>query len=300
MARVQCNGVTLSVTEFEPRPKAAADPPVIFIHGLAASSAFWFAAGAQFTTVIGRAIIYDLRGHGKSETPDSGYSTATMVDDLIALMDAKGVQKAHLVAHSFGGMIAVLAALKHPERVASLSLVDTRLRPLQTSLQMRKVEVSPAVATRLEHFGIDIEAIKSADDGISYLNSIAHIQEAAGDEANDLLNALYRHPRLFKSGRNARRWIHLTEKATLVSDIKNEQAFDTEDLRNLALPILILVGGNSPILPSAQALARLCPQAIMRVVPDVGHFFPVAHPRLFLRPTLRFLQRIKRETKRFG
>ncbi len=292
MGRIAVNGVTLNVTELPQRARRRRQgTPIVLIHGLAASSAFWYAAGAQFLSLLGPCLAYDLRGHGKSESPETGYSVTAMMGDLEALMDDRGIDEAHLVAHSFGGMIALLFALRHPDRVKSLVLADVRIRPLQASVEVEVQKLPPAIERQLSDLGIDVEAISRADDGIDYLKSVARIQVAAGNEATDFLTALYRHPRLFRTRKTAQKWIDLTERASLVTDLKTETAFRAGDLRRLDLPILILVGERSTTLPSAEALARLCPQAVLKVVPKVGHFFPMSHPKLFLQPTLRFLRK---------
>jgi len=122
----------------------------------------------------------------------------------------------------------------------------------------------------------------------------SHIEVDAGDEAAGLLSAIYRHPQLFRSRRNAERWIDLTERVSLIADLQEEPAFVAADLSRLDMPMLIMVGGLSNTLPSAREMARLCPQAIFHEVPDVGHFFPMTQPRLFLRPALRFLNAVNR------
>ncbi len=287
---VSINGVKLNVVALPQRKRRRHQGlPIVMIHGLAASSAFWYASGAQFLSLLGPCLAYDLRGHGKSARPDTGYSVADMADDLEALLDHRDIPRAHLVAHSFGGMIALLFALRRPERVASLSLVDVRVRPLQRSIEVGPVRIPPRIEQRLKAHGLDPQGLAAADDGIDYLNSVARIQISAGEEAADLLSALYRHPRLFRTAKAAERWIELTERASLVADLKRDAAFGASDLAQLDHPMLILVGGRSATRPSAEALDRLCPQARLRVVPDVGHFFPMTQPKLFLRPTLRFL-----------
>lgn len=297
MARVPVNGTTLAVTRLPQRKGPARHlgdgTPIVMVHGLAASSAFWYAAGAQFVSLLGPVLMYDLRGHGKSETPETGYSVTNMARDLLALLDAEGVERAHLVSHSFGGMICLAFALAHPDRVASLTLVDVRVRPIQRKLSIPARQLPPAVERRLASLGLDIAAINTQDDGIHYLKTVARIEVEAGEEAVELLNALYRHPRLFRNRRAAERWITLTERVSLIADLEEEEAFTARDLAQLSLPMLILVGGNSTTVPSAQELARLCPHAILREIPDVGHFFPMSQPRLFLQPTLRFLRALE-------
>ena len=300
---VVANGVRLNVTEIparRSRPGDRAQIPTIFIHGLAASSAFWYGAGASVISVLGPCILYDLRGHGKSETPDSGYAVTDMAADLIGLLDHFGYDRVNLVAHSFGGMIALYAALEHPDRVASLSLVDVRVRPLQSKLAIKARKIAPAIARRLEAVGIKPESLADNGDGIHYLNAVARIQVAAGDEAGEFLNAIYQHAKLFKSPRNARKWIALTENAAIVASLKDESAFDAKDIARLSLPMMILVGQESPTLNSARAVREMCQHAVYHEVPGMGHFFPVSSPRQFVRPALRFLRAVSKGNPKLG
>ena len=310
MSRVLINGVSLNVTELPARNDGgerrqrqaerigASKTPIVMIHGLAASQAFWYAAGAPFLTVMGPCLLYDLRGHGKSEMPAGGYGVNSMAADLAGLMAIKGIERAHLVAHSFGGMIAIAHALARPETVASLTLVDVRVRPLQKKITIPVQKLPAAVERRLAALGIDLAEVTRQDDGIGYLRTVARIEVEAGDEASALLSALYRHPKLFRSRRNAERWIALTEKVSLIADLDRETIFGAADLPQLAMPMLVMAGGQSTTLPSAREMARLCPHAVFHEVPDVGHFFPSSQPRLFLRPTMRFLRAVNREDPR--
>jgi pimeloyl-ACP methyl ester carboxylesterase len=299
MSRIEANGVSLNVTELPrrigPGGRAALPTdgtPVVMIHGLAASQAFWYAAGAPFLTLIGPCLMYDLRGHGKSGTPETGYGVGSMADDLAALLAARGWDRVHLIAHSFGGMIALAHALRAPESVASLTLVDVRVRPIQKKISIPIRQLPPVVERQLAEMGVDLGAIPDHDDGVGYLRTVARIEVEAGDMAADLLAQIYRHPRLFRSRKNAERWIDLTERVSLIADL-DQETFTAADLRRLAMPMLILVGGLSSTLPSAREMARICPHALLKEVPEVGHFFPMSQPRLFLRPTLRFLRAVE-------
>ena len=69
-----------------------------------------------------RTVRYDLRPFGESTVPDQPYKTT---DDLLAVMDALKIERAHLMGHSFGGGVAIDFALAHPARVASLVLVNS-------------------------------------------------------------------------------------------------------------------------------------------------------------------------------
>ena len=78
-------------------------PDVVMVHGLAANLAFWYLKIVPHFTPHYRVTAYDLRGHGRSEMPPTGYTTRDLAEDLIALLDERGIEKAHLVGHSIGG-----------------------------------------------------------------------------------------------------------------------------------------------------------------------------------------------------
>lgn len=101
-------------------------PPVVLLHGSALSSAVWRGLGyltalrEEFTVVR-----MDLRGHGRSGAPHerAAYARATQVADVLAVCDAAGIDRFHLVGYSLGSRIALAAGLEQPDRVRSLVLL---------------------------------------------------------------------------------------------------------------------------------------------------------------------------------
>ena len=75
-----------------------------------------------------RVIALDNRGAGRSDKPFGHYSLEQMADDAIAVLDAEGVEQAHIVGASMGGAISQIIAVRHPERVRSLTLACTACR----------------------------------------------------------------------------------------------------------------------------------------------------------------------------
>ena len=101
-----------------------ADTPTLFVHSLAGNTTHW---EHQLTHVrtTGCGIAFDLRGHGRSDPPRSGdYSLEASADDTQAVLDALGVDRAVVVAHSMGAGVAAVFAATRPERVAGLLLAD--------------------------------------------------------------------------------------------------------------------------------------------------------------------------------
>ena len=102
---------------------------VVFVSGLGGEAAFW---REQLTAFAGsyRVIAYDHRGVGGS-TGAPPYTVAQWSDDLLAVLDHARIERAHLVAHSTGGIIAQAVAAAHPARILTLSLGGTWMAPDQ-------------------------------------------------------------------------------------------------------------------------------------------------------------------------
>jgi pimeloyl-ACP methyl ester carboxylesterase len=113
--RVPVTGGTLAYDE------AGRGPAVILLHGAFLDRGTWDLQMPAFAARH-RTVRYDIRPFGESTVPDQPYKTT---DDLLALMDALEIGRAHLVGHSFGGGVAIDFALVHPARVASLILVNS-------------------------------------------------------------------------------------------------------------------------------------------------------------------------------
>jgi pimeloyl-ACP methyl ester carboxylesterase len=101
-------------------------PPMVFIHGYTCTHDLWRESLAAFSGSH-RCVAYDLRGHGRSSTPATGYGIQDHTADLVRVMDALNIPLACLVGFAMGGGIALSAALNHPGRVSRLVLASSTL-----------------------------------------------------------------------------------------------------------------------------------------------------------------------------
>ena len=114
---VERPGLTLATEAFgDP-----SDPAILLIMGATSSMLWWPEAFCEQLAGAGRYVIrYDNRDTGRSTTGAPGkptYTTDDMADDAVRILDDYGIERAHVVGMSLGGMIAQLVALKAPERV---------------------------------------------------------------------------------------------------------------------------------------------------------------------------------------
>lgn len=109
--------------------------PLLLVSGLATDLRIWacqrMAFGRRF-----RCIALDNRGSGRSEKPDGPYTLEQMAADAVAVLDAEGVGRAHVVGHSMGSYIAQVMAVQYPDRFRSLTLAGTACRHVTWRLEL--------------------------------------------------------------------------------------------------------------------------------------------------------------------
>lgn len=99
------------------------DPPMLFVHGYTGDSHDWSWQLPHFAATH-RVIAVDLRGHGRSSTPESGYEPLVFAADLARLLEHLGCAPVVAVGHSLGGLVVSGLAVEHPEIVRALVAVD--------------------------------------------------------------------------------------------------------------------------------------------------------------------------------
>ncbi|UHA72891.1 alpha/beta fold hydrolase [Paenibacillus sp. 481] len=121
----QMNGIEICSESFG----NPADPPVLLIMGAMCSMVYWDAEFCQRLADTGRYVIrYDNRDVGRSTTNEPGkleYNAVDMANDAVGVLDAYGIDQAHIVGLSLGGMIAQLISVNHPQRVLTITMIGT-------------------------------------------------------------------------------------------------------------------------------------------------------------------------------
>ncbi len=115
---LEINSIKLSYWEW-----GQGKTPLLLLHGLADNGLVWASLGDYLADNY-HIVAPDLRGHGESSKPETGYQFKDYLGDLEALIDHLGWSFCHLVSHSWGAKLACLWATQNPEKFKSLTLVD--------------------------------------------------------------------------------------------------------------------------------------------------------------------------------
>ena len=115
--------VDINGLEFHVRDWGGSGSPIVLLHGLASTCQIWEQAAPILVSDY-RVIAMDQRGHGHSAKPDHGYDFSSGGNDLMGLIEAKGLEQPIVVGHSWGGDVALEFAVAHPGVARGICLID--------------------------------------------------------------------------------------------------------------------------------------------------------------------------------
>lgn len=279
MPDVRANGVTLNYRQ------TGAGADVVLLHGLAANQAFWGLGLVAALAREYRVTTLDLRGHGYSDMPATGYTPAEQAGDLRTLLDHLGIEQAHLVGHSFGGLVALAFALAAPGRVRTLTVADSRLRALQPRQAVTERVDWPRIRAALAEQGLIVDE-SDPYIGLSLFEALASLR--GGAVARVLAEDGY--VPFGTSKRSAKAWLRLVTTTTLLSDYRAGADFAVEVLARVRVPVLAIYGADSPTRETGSKLGEVLPDCRTVWVPGARHFHPVTHPAFFLETLQGFLR----------
>ena len=271
---IDANGVKIYY-----RQSGINQPVFILLHGLGASTYSWLEVFDDFSG-LGSVVAYDRPGFGYSERPEvedwsteNPYSNEAQLEQLWAVMDTLGIQKAILVGHSAGGSIAIQAALQHPERVESLILLAPAVySSYSLPLFVQRLLNIPQI-DRLGPLFVR-QVFKGAD---RMLENAWHDRSLITPE----IRAEYFKP-FQAEGWDMALWEMM--KIRVNPGIKNR-------LKELDLSVLIVTGDDDRVVPiwQSQRLAKAIPNAQLVVVENCGHMPQEEKPEEFLTAVDAFL-----------
>jgi pimeloyl-ACP methyl ester carboxylesterase len=237
-------------------------PAVIMLHGYS-DSWFSFSGVLPLLPPDYHAFALDLRGHGGSEQPASGYTMRELGADVIAFMDAKKITRATIVGHSMGSFVAQQVALAAPDRVDRLVLVASTTTPRTFNGVAEFKEAVYALGD-----DVPVDFVREFQYGTTYVPVDANFMERVVKESMKLT------PHVWKSIIDG---MLVTERP--------------EQLRELQIPTLIVWGDRDNYCPRSEqdALLAMLPGAVLKVYPDVGHATHWEQPEQFVRDLQAFM-----------
>jgi pimeloyl-ACP methyl ester carboxylesterase len=285
MPMATINGVQLNYLQLDDGEGAPRED-LVMVHGLATNMAFWyFKYGIPLAKKF-RVTLYDLRGHGRSGMPESGYTPAILAKDLAGLMDHLHIEKAHFMAHSFGGVVTLNFACEQPERVHSLVLADSHFSAGRKMQARAEWGFGQKFQPILDRHGVDLDT-SDPYFGPKLLIRVAEWQLDGREVPAELIELV--SPLLGKTGkRTSGDWLKLMKTTAAQSEMTSDDGLPLERLRPLRFPIVAMYGDNSPARLSGAELLDIWPHAEFRRVRDAGHFFPTLKPDEVLSGCRRF------------
>lgn len=269
MPAVVCKGVKINCRAAGPPDGRAA---ALFIHGLNTNMAFWHPLLVRRLGGSRRLLMFDLRGHGHSDLPVSGYTSADLANDALSVLDGFQVESADVVAHSFGAAVALQLARLAPERVRSLVILDGRLRLLQPELRLRNWSQFDRWQSRFKEVGITIDP----DLEMDFRLPLRLGAEAWQMAREGMISDGFFVPSHGK--RAAEKYRQLLTATNATAELCSDAGLTRESLRQFKRPIVAVYGSLSPYLPTCEGLRDEIPHCEFKDIPGAGHNFPFLRP----------------------
>src|SRR6516225_5374196 len=242
--------------------------PLLMIMGLGAASALWWRTRPVLASRY-RTLAFDNRGVGRSDVPPGPYSMVVMASDAAAVLNAAGIERAHIFGLSMGGMIAQEFALQYPESIHSLILGCT------AAGGPHAVQADSEVLQALFRRGL------SPDEFAESMNPFIYHSSTSRERTEEDM-ALRRQWYPTDSGFMAQ-----------LQGIIGWEAYSR--LPEIAAPTLVLHGDSDRLIPPANGdlIAKRIPGAKLVLIPHASHIFSTDQPATTHREVLKFLSSLR-------
>jgi pimeloyl-ACP methyl ester carboxylesterase len=257
---------------------AGSGSPIVFVHEFGGNHWSW---EPQMNYFARRhlCVTYAARGFPPSDVPAAAdsYSQARAADDIVAVMDAAGIDKAHLVGLSMGGFAVLHAGLRHPDRVLSITAAGAGYGAEKAHEEYFR-GISEQVAANFESRG-------AQDFAKVYAEGASRVQFQEKDPRGWQLFAdrLGRHDS--RGAANTMRGVQM----------RRPSLYDLEaDLRAMKAPLLVMVGDEDDhCLQPGIFLKKTVPASGLAVLPKTGHTLNLEEPELFNRLLGEFIAQVE-------
>jgi pimeloyl-ACP methyl ester carboxylesterase len=230
---------------------------VVLIHGMFSNLSIYYFNIASILAQEYHVVMYDLKSHGMSERVPDGYDLESMSSDLLALMDYLELKKVHLLGYSFGGLIALKTALKAPELVDQLVIMEA---PDPKDDKTRGI-IDEYSKEFLEHYVANFTDTTKVKMGKRQME------------------------------KNHRQYEFLFEQTSIKADMIKEKHFLNEiNLSGLNIPTLLLYGSQSNCRPTGEWLNAQIDQAELELIQG-DHNIPIQEPVLIAETVVHFLSK---------
>jgi 3-oxoadipate enol-lactonase len=220
-------------------PRTLPPPQVVFVHGLGYDSlaSFYLTLAPPFAAAGIDVLTYDLRGHGRSERPRSGYRLEDFTSDLGELLDGLGVTgPVHLVGNSFGGTVAFAFAARYPERVRSIVAIESEPPTAAWSEKMAR-------------------ALNAVVDEMEAERFLAWVTDTYGQH----------HARLSRSA------AQIIRATSIIEDVPSGPFLDERALAAFTHPVLSVLGSEGFQSEDLHGVERLLPRCRTEVIAGQDH-----------------------------
>ena len=245
------------------------------VHGFLGNLAVWHLKIIPALYNEFRITTYDLRGHGFSDVTADGYSSGSLAEDLRGLLDNLDIPQVALVGHSFGADVCLHFALRYPERVSKMVVIEPGLA---AAMQQRKGAEWKGWAywvSKLEQAGLQVPDDKRTD-------------------LRFLLDLSLQTPRFYGPlkglPRNREPLLHLLHATNLINDSLEVGDLTLEALRCIRTKTLLIYGDQSPFLDSYEMLRDALPNRTAVLMADGDHFPLLERPEPLRERILDFLR----------
>jgi len=261
--KIQANGITLDYRFDGPE-----DAPVVMLSNSLLSNYTMWDGQIDALTAKYRVLRYDQRGHGGTETAPGPYTIELLADDAAVLIDALGVDRVHFVGLSMGGFTAQMLAVRHPEKIASLTLCDTACVMPPVSLWNERIQIAAT------------EGIETLVAGTLERWFTPSFHESGKEELERV--------RAMILGTGSEGYIG---RCKAIRDMAL-----CDNLSRIAVPTVIIVGEDDPACPvsSAKVLHDGIAGSDLIVLSGVAHLPNIEKPAAFNGVLLGFLDRQRR------